>query len=185
LDPRGELPSPPFSSLSLFLSLPFFSPARAPPAALVHGPLWPRRRGAARPCSLAVAPAPAMAPCARPPVRGPGSRRRGPTPYARPPPPPPTTRLSNPLACGPSAPCTRPSRPRCVASTLGSVDPGAARVASARPRAPLFTPMRSRVRSPTRAVIYSWFLIKFKLRLVSVLRLALRRATNLFNFIFY
>jgi hypothetical protein len=65
------------------------------------------------------------------------------------------------------------------------VDPGAARVASAWPRAPLFTPTRSRVRSPTRAVIYSWFLINFKLRLVSVLRRVLRRTMNMFNFRFY
>jgi hypothetical protein len=65
------------------------------------------------------------------------------------------------------------------------MDPVAARVASARPRAPRFTPTRSRVRIPTRAVIYSWFLINFKLRLVSVLRHALHRAMNLFNFRFY
>jgi cbb3-type cytochrome oxidase subunit 3 len=38
------------------------------------------------------------------------------------------------------------------------------------------------VRSPTRAVIYSWFLINFKLCLVSVLHRALRRPTIQFNF---
>jgi hypothetical protein len=147
LDPRGELPSPPFSSLSLFLSLPFFSPARAPPTALACGPLRPRR-GGLRP------------------------RRRGPAPAPSP--------ARGPLCAAPApGGAARPGPLHAVSA------PGTARVASAWPRAPPFTPTRSRVRSPTRAVIYSWFLINFKLRLVSVLRHALRRATNLFNFRFY
>jgi hypothetical protein len=79
LDPRGELPSPPFSSLCLFLSLPFFSPARVPPAALARGfrprrgglrprprpPLLPPRGGAACPCSLPTVAWPAR-PCSLP-----------------------------------------------------------------------------------------------------------------------
>jgi hypothetical protein len=46
-------------------------------------------------------------------------------------------------------------------------------------------PTHSRVRSPTCAVIYSWFLINFKPCLVSMLRRALRRVMNLFNIRFY
>jgi hypothetical protein len=51
LDPQGELPSPPFSSLSLFLFLPFpslrapfFSLARAPPCSPSRVAFGPRRR---------------------------------------------------------------------------------------------------------------------------------------------
>jgi hypothetical protein len=49
------------------------------------------------------------------------------------------TRLPGPLARDPSAHCARPSQPRCVAPVFGSMDPDAARVASARPHAPPFT----------------------------------------------
>jgi hypothetical protein len=202
-----EVSSPP-SLLSLPRPLPpLLLPCARPLQPLRVAPAAPARRPSAsaaqpHPCSLPVAarPRPPMLPPRRP--RPPAPRR---APYARPrlpatrcgpahcawPPAalraasqPQAAWLPGPLACGRSPPCAR-SRPRCTAPALGSVDPGAARVASVRPRAPPFNPTRSRVRSPTRAVIYSWFLINFKLRLVSMLRHALRRATNLFNFRFY
>jgi hypothetical protein len=173
----------------------------ARPCSLPRGgaapPLLLPRGGAARPCSSPAA----ARPCPCSPRGGPGPGAWPPAPRqgplctalapgdaARPPARglwPPCARLPSPLACGPSAPYALSSRPRCTTPVLGSVDPGAARVASVSPRAPPFTPTRSRVRSPTRAVIFSWFLINFKLRLVSVLRRALHRATNLFNFRFY
>jgi hypothetical protein len=210
LDPRGELCSPLFSSPSPSSPLRArpLQPSRVTPcgpgaAAFGFGGAArpcslpprrrgpapapsPRRRGPSRPCSFShggAAPhAPAPLPhggAARPcfPPRRPRPWRRPPCVRSR----PPAARLPSPLTCSPSAPSARRSRPRCAAPALGSVDPGTARVASARPRAPPFTPTRSRVHSPTRAVIYSWSLINFKLRLVSVLR----RATNLFNFRFY
>jgi hypothetical protein len=149
-----EVSSPPFSSVSLFLSLPFFSPARAPTAALARGPLWPRRgglwprrrgppllppprrRGPAHPCSSpAAAPAPATAPCARsrPLARGPcawprlSAARRG---AARPPArglwPPCAWRPSPPGGATPWPPRVRPLGLLRAAPALGSVDPGVA-----------------------------------------------------------
>jgi hypothetical protein len=162
---------------------------------LLPPPQWPRPQRRGPPLLPPRRPRPRR----RPPARGPGPRRAAPCarprlPVARrgpsrPPTPlraasrPPAARLPGPLACGPSAPCARPSRPRCTAPALGSMDPGAARVASTRPRAPPFTPTRSRVRSPTRAVIYSWFLINFKLRLVSLLSRASSRDDSFYLYL--
>jgi hypothetical protein len=95
-----EVSSPPFSSVSLFLSLPFFSPARAPTAALARGPLWPRRgglwprrrgppllvpRGGPGPGDgpLRAVPAPGARPLCVAPALG-GAARRGAAPCARP-----------------------------------------------------------------------------------------------------
>jgi hypothetical protein len=135
LDPRGELPSPPFSSLSLFLSLPFFSPARVPLAALVRGP-----GGAARPYSLPrgsaappllpprgdaappqLLPPQRPRPRRRPPARGPGFRRRG---AARPPARglrPPCARRLGPRRRGSLA----PSRAAPRSPARGRLGPGA------------------------------------------------------------
>jgi hypothetical protein len=149
------------------------------------------------PLSPSSSPSPSL-PCTRPPS-SPPARAAPCGPDARPSAPggvapgplgavtfsPPAARLPGPLARGPSAPCARPSWPRCAAPALGSVDPGAVPRASRcglRDLAPPVHPTCSRVRSPTRAVIYSCFSINFKTLLVSVLRRALRRATIHFNF---
>jgi hypothetical protein len=145
-------------------------PRRGRPSPWRRAP-WPPRT---RPLAPYARP---LAPCAW----RPGPRRRGSLAPSR---AAPRSRCARP-----PAPCARPSRPRCAASALGSMDPwrgpcaylDMVRVAS---RFPIY-PTHSRVRSPTRAVIYSWFLINFKPCLVSVLRRTLRHATNLFNFRFY
>jgi hypothetical protein len=139
---------------------------------------------------LCAPPCAASAPTARPRSSlwcGPRpSPRRGPHPPPRQPRPP--ARGLRPRRRGSLSPCARPSRPRCAAPAFGNVDPQRGSrgldAACAASRSPVY-PMRSHVGSPTRAVIYFWFLINFKLCLVSVLRRALHRATNLFNFRFY
>jgi hypothetical protein len=165
-----EVSSPPFSSLSLFLSLPFFSPARAPPAALARGPLRPqrgglrpRRRGppllpprggAACPCSLprggTAPPAPAPSPAAarpRPPLLPP-PRRRGP-PLLPPRRPRPRRR---PPVRGPgprrAAPCARPRLP--VARRGPSRPPAPLRAASRPRRRGSLAPSRAAPRPPAR-----------------------------------
>jgi hypothetical protein len=109
LDPRGELPSPPFSSLSLFLFLPFpslrtppSSPLRAcPPAAPHVWPLAPARAAVLAPSRAAV-----LAPAARPLAPGAASRPLAARPSrptaARPStrPPAPSAWLPDPLAHG-------------------------------------------------------------------------------------
>jgi hypothetical protein len=123
-----------------------------PPAASAARPApapSPRQRGLPLPLLLPRGgAAPPLLPTrwSQPPMRGPGSRRRGPAPCAR--------RLG-PWRRSSPAPSRAAPPPRCAAPALGSADPGAARVASARPCAPPFTPTRSRVRNPTHAVIYS------------------------------
>jgi hypothetical protein len=198
--PRGELPSPPFSSLSLSPSPssslpvrapPLLSPARARVPARRRAPAPPRRGGPPLPSPSRRAPV--LAPCAaarpspspaaarprrsvRPPARRPGPSARSPVPGAA------LSLVRSPLraAFGPYA--RRPS-------------PGATRVAS-------FTPLtRSHVRKPTHAVIIFGFVVNFKLRKlvccvarfvtrriclisdpINVLCRALRRVTIHFNF---
>jgi hypothetical protein len=142
LDPRGELPSPPFSSLSLFLSLPFFSPTRAPPAAPARGPLWPR------PCSLprgGVTPAPS--PRRRGPPLLPPSRRCSPTrpcslpTVARPTPAPSTAAAPAPA----TAPCARSQLLARVVLAPGGAAPWPPHV---RPLGPLRTAVPAPVRGP-------------------------------------
>jgi hypothetical protein len=107
LDPRGELPSPPFFSLSLFLSLPFpslrapsfFSPACASPAA-------PRARPPVAPGARPLAPGGA-APGPLGAVALAPSRRGSPAPRRRGPPPAPPAAASTPCGAAPSPP------PRC------------------------------------------------------------------------
>jgi hypothetical protein len=178
LDPRGELPSPPFSSLSLFLFLPFPSP-RAPPSSPMRAcpSAAPRARPMRPPSPLACGPCPPL-------VRGPDFRQRGPGPWRRGSLAP--RRGLGPLTCGPSVPV----RAAVLAPVRGLYlrqrgPPTRPLRTSRRGLAPPVHPTHSRVRSPTLAVIYSWFLINFKPCLVSVLRRVLHRATNLFNFRFY
>jgi hypothetical protein len=134
LDPRGELPSPPFSSLSLFLSLPFpslhapsfFSPARMPPAALARGPLRP---SAARPSARRPwPPHDAMAP--GPPRDGPALPRGGPLlprrRGLRPPPRRPRPPAARPSPCSPAADSPPPWRGSLASPRRG---PGPLRVA--------------------------------------------------------
>jgi hypothetical protein len=124
--------------------------ARDSPA-LPRGGLGPRRRAPPAPPRAAPWPLPGVAP--RPPPR----RPLGPS-LARPHGSPPT-RLPWPPAAQPLALGARSSR--CAAPAFDSVvprrGPGAARVASARPvwPHPHVHPTRSRVRSPTCAVIDS------------------------------
>jgi hypothetical protein len=177
LDPRGELSSPAFSSLSLFLFLPFpslrvppYSPLRAPPCSpsrvtlpasgAAPSPPWcgrpspggvpprarlPRpRHGVSAPSRRgSLAPGPSAWPSA------PSAWRPGPHAARLPRPP---ARLSRPPARGRPGPGVRPL-------PSAAWTPGVARVASARParsRAPVH-PTRSRMRSPTRVVMDSWF----------------------------
>jgi hypothetical protein len=171
---RGELPSPPFSSLSLSISLLFSPPARAP-SSLPYARASLRGGAPLLPCGAAARPSPF--PRGGPaPARRPGPSAWSPAPSAAPAP------ARSPLRVA-SAPCARRPGPR------------ATRVAS-------FTPLtRSRVRKPTRAVIIFGFVVNFKLRKlacciarfvarriclisdpINVLRRALRRATIHFNF---
>jgi hypothetical protein len=157
---RGELPSPPFSSLSLSLSLHF------------------------SPCAC-----PLFLPCARapslPPLRAcapalPARRRRGPAPLlarrARPPPPPLSARRAPALPCSrtarPRLPCSRGVAPwhgpqRGAAQRGPGTTPGTASRPSAWlawPRAPPFTPNTFPRAQPHARGVYSWFLVSFKLR---------------------
>jgi hypothetical protein len=106
-----------------------------------------------------------------PPARGPVSRRCGPAPQ-RAAPQPSRVRPLGPPARGRPSPDARP-----LPSAAWTLEQFLARPGAACAAAPPVHPARSRVRSPTHVVIYSWFLINYKPCLVSVLRRALRRAT--------
>jgi hypothetical protein len=159
--PGGEFSPPlPFSSLSL--SLPFSSLRAPSPSPLRARPRPGPLRGGARPCpcpgAAALAPAPRVA--ARPcPPRG-GVARSRPDPLrgcATPPLPPPRGSAPRPR-CGVPGPCARPRPLRGVPAL------GVARVASARPRAPPFTPDAFPRAQPHARGDYSCFLVNFKLR---------------------
>jgi hypothetical protein len=109
LDPRGEPPSPLFSSLSIFLSLP--CPSLCAPSFLSHvcaPPAAPRARPPTAPARWPPDPSRAVPALPR---GGLGPRRRGP-----PPPPcawPPSSRRRDPGPCArPPAPCARRPDPR-------------------------------------------------------------------------
>jgi hypothetical protein len=172
----GPAPSP--AAASALAAWP--APTPPPPAAVLVAPA-PRRD----PGPLRAAPATGGA--AQPPAHGLRPPARGvPAPGGATPRPPRAWPLGPLCAAVPApvrGPCPRQRGPRRGSSRVP------ARIAWPRRGlhglAPPVHPARSRVRSPTHAVIYSWFLINFKTCLVSVLRRALRRATNLSNFIFY
>jgi hypothetical protein len=121
LDPRGELPSPPFSSLSLFLFHPFpvrahfLSPACAPPCSPSRAAPLPPRRGHPGP---GVAPPRARLPCS--PARRPGPPSRvAPSPPARRPSPGgrplPSAAWTPGAACAASHPPFSQRVPACAA----------------------------------------------------------------------
>jgi hypothetical protein len=162
-----EVSSPPFSSLSLFLFLPFPS-LRAPPSSPLRarGP-WPHR--------------------VQPP---PPSRRGSPAPGAAPLPPGAVVPALGGAPLG-VAPCARLSGPgaRPLPSVAWTPDTAAARVLArlarpAWPRAPRSPNAFPRAQPHARGDGFL-VLINFKLCLGSVLCRALHLVTNLFNFRFY
>ena len=170
--PRGELPSPPLL-LSLSLSLLFFSPRAAPfspcpratptPAALARGGAAPARLPSARrrgPCPPLPAAALGLAPCRPGPLRAApplGSAGRG--------------------GPAPSRGAASPARPR--APALGRFNRPPGRFNRPSPSSPARSPSRPR---PT---VSSLARARGDYSLISVLRRALRRATDLSKFRFY
>jgi hypothetical protein len=177
--PRGELPSPPFSSLSpspsssLPLCAPLLFPLRARVPARRRAPAPPWRGGPPLPSPARRAPVPAPCAAARRPAPPLPSRRPGPGATSGPRRGLPGPRRGGPGLGAASGPQRGVPTPRCgplpPARGLGPLraafgpytrrpSPGATRVAS-------FTPLTcSRVRKPTRAVIIFGFVVNFKLR---------------------
>jgi hypothetical protein len=146
---RSELPSPPFSSLSLSHSL-LFSPYARPlffPCARPCPPCSCGARPPPLPCPRRRGPAPLLAQRARP--------RPLPCPWRA---APGATRRLGPRR-GVPGPCARPWPPARGVPALGVVC-----VALAWPRAPPFTPNAFSRAEPHARGDYSWFLVSFKLR---------------------